>query len=256
VPAKKSAPSFKSLHRALAILSSFSFSRPRLSASDIASYTDIPKSTVHRFLRIFVEQGFLEETESPGLFAPGLKLFELGNIVHQNLDVRLSAKSPMDCLAKAYNTTVHLVIRDRDEGVYVEKVEPVGQHVHYSNIGKRIPLYCTAAGKILLSDLTDEAIFSLLPSRLPSLTPHTIVEREVLLNEIHKVQEKGWAEDNQELELGLCCVAVPIKDHQGHIAAAMSTSGLAASFGPERKSELIKGLQGASMEVSRQLGFP
>jgi DNA-binding IclR family transcriptional regulator len=75
VPAKKSAPSFKSLHRALAILSSFSFSRPRLSASDIASYTDIPKSTVHRFLRIFVEQGFLEETESPGQFAPHHNLY-------------------------------------------------------------------------------------------------------------------------------------------------------------------------------------
>ncbi|MEA4877385.1 MAG: IclR family transcriptional regulator [Aminobacterium sp.] len=251
----KASPSFKSLDRALAILSSFSFSHPQRTASEIALCTSIPKSTVHRFLKVFVEHGFLKETTSPGYFAPGLKLLELGSIVHHGLDIRLCAQPIMAALAKKVHITVHLVIRDRDEGVYVEKVEPEGQHIHYSHIGKRIPLYCTAAGKVLLSELPDSKILEIIAFPLISLTPYTIKTKEKFLQEIDNVRKRGWAEDNQELELGLCCVAVPVKDHLGKIVAAMSSSGVEGAFTSEAKKRLVEGLRIASLDVSKRLGY-
>lgn len=251
---KNPSTSFKSLDRAFAIFTSFSFSKPQLTVAEISEITGIPKSTVHRFIKIFISQGFIKESQTPGFFTLGLKFLELGNIVHQNLDLRCCAQSAMESLSREYSITVHLVIRDREEGIYIDKVESEGQHIYYSYIGKRIPLHCTGAGKVLLSDLSDEAISDLFSFPLPSFTVNTIEEKEDLLREIHIAKDRGWAEDSQELELGLACIAVPVRDHRGKIVAAISSSALAISFDSDKKSKLIEGLQKTSMKISRQLG--
>ncbi|WP_024821605.1 MULTISPECIES: IclR family transcriptional regulator [Aminobacterium] len=251
----KASSSMKTLERALTILQCFSFDRPSLTATEIASLSSIPKSTVHRFLRVFVDYGFIEEGRSPGTFIPGLRLFELGNIVRQSLDVRHCAEPFMQRIANELRITVHLVIRDGNEGIYIEKVEPEGQHIHYSHVGKRIPLYCTAAGKVLLSELPNIFIEEMYSFPLFPYTAKTITTKKVLFEELRRVRDCGWAQDNQELEKGLCCVGLPIRNDRGHIIAALSSSALAVSFTSSRTEELIQALQRASLEVSRRLGF-
>jgi len=242
------------VRKALQVLSVFTMENPYLSISQISALTGYPYSTVHRFVSVLTEEGFLE-VNGPGQYKLGLKLFELGSVVRETFDLKKSSADVLEALTRKTNETVHLVLRDRNVGIYVDKVEPPGKTVHYSRVGKRLPLHCTAAGKALLSHLPESEVRALLGDTLPRYTPKTITTIEELLAELRVVRERGWAMDAEELEVGLSCLGAPVMDFSGNVVAAISLSGLAVSFTDERIPVLVKALRDAVKTVSARLGY-
>ena len=242
------------VRKALRIFGCFSMENPILSVSDICSQTGYPRSTVHRFVSVLVDEGFLDE-DGIGRYKLSLKVFQLGSIVRENFDLRKACMDVLQRLALEVGETVHLVVRDDSEGIYIDKIEPPGTSVHYSRVGKRLPLFCTAAGKVLLSDLPEVEVRALVGGRFVKLTAKTIVSIDDLVAELTKVRERGWAIDDEELEVGLACVGAPIIDYRGHIIAAVSISGLAVRFTTERLSVMVKALTDATRLISARLGY-
>ncbi len=249
--------SVRALERGVAILTSFSMDRPEQGVTELSKSLGLHKATVHRLLFTLVEKGLVERDPANGKYRLGVKLFELGSVVASQMDLRRRGLPIMEELASRCGETVHLVILDQDEAIYIEKVENPRALIRYSQIGKRLPLHCTAVGKVLLSGLSDQEIARILETRgLPACTRNTIVSPARLREEIKAVRAKGHALDAEELEEGLRCVAVPVREFEGRIVAALSISGPAFRLSdPIFQESLISMIKDAAGKISHQLGW-
>ncbi|HHY92696.1 MAG TPA: IclR family transcriptional regulator, partial [Firmicutes bacterium] len=127
--------------------------------------------------------------------------------------------------------------------------------VSYSQIGRKLPLHATAAGKVLLAHLPPAEQEEIFRRGLAAYTPHTITDPAALREHLIRVAELGYAVDNEELEPGLRCVAAPIRNARGHVVASLSLSGLTATLTPERLPALVSAAQEAALAISRRLGY-
>jgi len=126
----------------------------------------------------------------------------------------------------------------------------------YSQIGKRVPVYCTALGKTLLSSISCELKNQILDSiELKPFTKNTIIDRKALELELEKTKEKGWAVDNEEHETGVCCIAAPVLDFTGKVIAAISISGDKSSINYGQNNCFIKLVIDAAKDISKRMGY-
>ena len=245
-----------SLAKGVKVLSAFDYNKKELSVLEISKITGIHRTTVHRSIFTLEREGFVEKNESTGKYRLGLKLFELGNMVAANMDIRRRARAHIEKLAETCGIAVHLVVMDGWEAIYIDKVEPPKGMIRYSRVGKRVPLYCTAVGKILLGGLPDEEIIKALSkSEFNKLTPNTIDNLYELLKQVQNARALGYALDLEELELGLNCVAVPVYNYRGNIIAAISASGSASQFPAETIKGLVDSVQEAGRAISTRMGW-
>jgi IclR family KDG regulon transcriptional repressor len=211
--------------KALELLTTFSFNERRLSLSDLAARTGIPRATAFRLLSTLEASGFL--TKVGGEYQLGLKCFVLGNIAAADLDLKEVAQSHLVALRDATRETTHLAILDHWRVVYLERLpspQPVG--FMRSRVGAILPAFCTALGKTLLSDLPESEVTAWAVSQtFPRMTPNTITSARRLLKELRTVRARGYALDEEEHELGVRCVAAPIRNHEGKVVAAISVAG-------------------------------
>ena len=195
----------------------------------------------------------LVERGDGGTYKLGLRLLELGNLVKGRLNVRDVALLPMRELHKLTQQPVNLSMRQGDEIVYVERAfsERSGMQVVRA-IGGRAPLHLTSVGKLFLA-LDDPSRIRAYATRtgLSGQTRNSITQLPVLERELTKARQNGVARDNEELELGVRCMASGIYDDQGHLVAGLSISAPA-----DRLDETwLPKLQLTTQEISRSLGF-
>ena len=211
--------------KALELLSAFSFAERRLSLSDLAARTGIPRATAFRLLSTLEASGFV--TKIGGEFQLGVKCFVLGNIVAADLDLKEVAQPHLSALRDATRETTHLAILDHWRVVYLERLpspHPVG--FMRSRVGAILPAFCTALGKTLLSDLPEADVTAWAGAQTsPRMTPNTITSAKRLLKELRAVGARGYALDEEEHELGVRCVAAPVRNHEGKVVAAISVAG-------------------------------
>lgn len=218
-------PIIQSVDRALKILDLFDEYDTELKITDISDRMGLHKSTIHSLLKTLQMHHYIEQNPENGKYRLGMKLFERGNFVIHSLDVRAVAKKHLIDLSIKTGQTVHLVILDGKEGVYIDKVEGTTGTIIYSRIGRRIPIHCSAVGKILVAFKTKEELHKILNGYNYIMhTPNTISNRKDFLAELEKVREQGFAIDNQENEPGVRCVALPIRNHSGQVVASISMS--------------------------------
>jgi DNA-binding IclR family transcriptional regulator len=125
----------------------------------------------------------------------------------------------------------------------------------YSYIGRRAPVHCTAVGKVLLAYQAEQQIETFLSSGLKRYTEHTITDGKRLKEELAKIRRHGYAVDNEELELGLFCIAAPIRNHLGQTIAAVSTSGPGVRVTRSKIREFIPLVIRVASEISYSLGY-
>jgi DNA-binding IclR family transcriptional regulator len=211
--------------KALDLLTTFSFREPRLSLADLAARTGIPRATAFRLLSTLEQAGFVAKTG--GEYQLGIKCFVLGNIVAAGLDLREKAHPHLVSLRDATGETVHLAILDRWQVVYLERVHsphPVG--FMRSRVGALVPAYCTGLGKTLLAFQPEEEVARWVSGQtFKALTPQTITSARRLLKELRAIRERGYGLDEQEHEIGVRCIAAPIRNHAGEVVAAISVAG-------------------------------
>ena len=186
----------------------------------------------------------------------GLKLFKLGNQATARIQLREVARPYLIQLMEETKETVHLAVLDENQVLYLEKVE--GPHALRmpSRVGRRIPTYCTSLGKAMLSCLDKQQVKQLLRGpRLKAYTANTATNIDELLGDLEKTRRRGYAVDDEEIELGLRCVGAPIRDYSGHMVGAVSVAGPSARMNQEKL--LFFGAQVMKMaaSISRDLGY-
>ncbi|HQE25622.1 MAG TPA: IclR family transcriptional regulator [Candidatus Atribacteria bacterium] len=227
-----------------------------ITIKEISQKIDLHPSTIYRYLNTFLNYGYVSRAPNGG-YKPGIKLVELGNYVLNGFDLREIAHPYLVKLVNEVNQTAHLAIREGNEALYIDKVEGPKTLQMRSRVGMRIPLYCTALGKVLLAYSSEEDIDRYLEEvELIPRTPNTIVSPGKLKEELLSIRERGYALDNQENEEGIICVGAPITDFSGQVAAALSVSGFFKDFSSDKIPEILSSLQKTAASISQDLGAP
>jgi IclR family acetate operon transcriptional repressor len=156
---------------------------------------------------------------------------------------------------RAAAETVNLVIATQDEVVYLDQVESAHLVKMFTQPGMRAPLYCTGCGKVILASRPAEAVDALLGAPMRRHTSHTITTREALEVELERIRRDGFALDNEEMEEGVRCVAVPVFDRRGAVAAALSVSGPTTRMTLQRAMSIAPVAKGIALELSQALGY-
>jgi IclR family transcriptional regulator, KDG regulon repressor len=249
-------PIIQSVDRALRILDLFDEYETELKITDISEKMQLHKSTVHSLLKTLQNHHYIEQNMENGKYRLGMKLFERGNLVIRSLDIRTIAKRHLIDLSVKTGNTVHLVILDGKEGIYIDKVEGASATVLYSRIGRRIPVHSSAVGKALVGYKNMEELKEILKDYIyKKQTVNTITNEKDFIAELKKVRENGYALDSEENEPGITCIAVPIWDHSGSVVAALSMSQPSARLHPLEQERSVQMLKKAAKEISEAMGF-
>lgn len=245
----------QSVDRALQIIDFFTGPQAELGITEIAERMGLGKSTVYGLVNTLLKAGYLEQNPENKRYRLGLRLFELGSIVQSRMDVREIARPYLEALSQKFHMTVHMGIYRDWEMVYIDKVDSPNTRIVYSQVGKRAPMYCTGIGKAVLANMSPADVRYILDSRpLEPLTVHTLTKPEEILEELERVRTNGYAVDNEEVELGLRCVAVPVYDYRKKPVAAVSISCAAAYLNEAKILEAATALGETAKEISKRLG--
>lgn len=245
----------QSIERAVAILNAFSAEEPELGVTDLAERLELHKSTVHRFLVNLEAAGLVERNRHTSRYRLGLRIFELGGLVLQQMNLWDEALPFLEGLVRDSGETGHLAVLDGGEAVYIEKVEARRALRIPSAIGRGYPAHATSLGKILLAHLTEDARDAILAERgLVRCTPGTITDPDRLRDELELIRTQGFAVDDEEYEEGLRCIGAPILGHTGLVVAAIGIGGPVTRVTPKRVDELAELVIGAAGSLSRRMG--
>ncbi len=245
----------QSVERAVAILNAFSAEEPELGVTELADRLDLHKSTVHRFLVNLEAAGLVERNRLTARYRLGLRIFELGGLVLQQMSLWDEALPFLEGLVRDSGETGHLAVLDGGEAVYIEKVEARKALRIPSAIGRGYPAHATSLGKLLLAHLTADARDLVLAERgLARCTPNTITGRDQLNTELDLIRSQGFAVDDEEYEEGLRCIGAPIVGHTGHVVAAIGIGGPVTRVTPRRVGELAELVMSAAASLSRRMG--
>ena len=218
-------PTIQVLERAFSLLDLLSTADEALSLKEISERSGLHPSTAHRILNDLTIGRYVERPQ-PGTYRLGMRLLELGNLVKERLDVREAALAPMRELHKLTHQPVNLSLRQADEIVYIERAfsERSGMQVVRA-VGGRAPLHLTSVGKLFLAH-DDPARVRAYAARtgLAGHTRNSITDLARLERELAQVRSTGIARDDEELELGVRCIAAGVYDDQSRLVAGLSVS--------------------------------
>jgi DNA-binding IclR family transcriptional regulator len=245
------APTVQVIERMFNLIDVLASREDAISLKEISERTGLHPSTAHRILNDLASGRFVDRSQ-PGSYRLGMRLLELGNLVKARLNARDAALGPMRELHKLIQQPVNLSMRQGDEIVYVERAysERSGMQVVRA-IGGHAPLHLTSVGKLFLA--ADD------PSRtrgyaartgLRGQTKNSITSIEDLERELSKVRRFGMANDNEELELGVRCMAAGIYDDQDKLVAGLSISAPSGRM----EDEWLPKLQETARQISENLG--
>jgi DNA-binding IclR family transcriptional regulator len=245
----------QAIERAVAILNAFSAEEPELGVTDLADRLELHKSTVHRFLVNLEAAGLVERDRRTSRYRLGLRIFELGGLVLQQMNLWDEALPFLEGLVRDTGETGHLAVLDGGEAVYIERVEARRALRIPSAIGRGYPAHATSLGKVLLANLDREAANAVVQERgLHRCTPKTITGIDALWRELDSVRVEGYAVDDEEYEEGLRCIGAPIVSHTGQVVAALGIGGPVTRVTPERVNELAALVMAAATSLSRRMG--
>ncbi|HBH38769.1 MAG TPA: IclR family transcriptional regulator [Curvibacter sp.] len=245
-------PTVQVIERMFTLMDVLATREDAISLKEISEKTGLHPSTAHRILNDLASGRYVDRPQ-PGTYRLGMRLLELGNLVKARLNVRDAAIAPMRELHRQIQQPVNLSMRQGDEIVYIERAysERSGMQVVRA-IGGRAPLHLTSVGKLFLADDDPQRVRAYATrTGLAGHTKNSITQLPVLERELSKVRQYGVAHDDEELELGVHCMAAGIHDDQGKLVAGLSIS---APTGRLDKDWLPK-LQAIASEISRMLGY-
>lgn len=216
----------QSIIKANAVINYIAHHDNRVKLADISKDLGINKSTLHGILQTLVYCGLLTQDPETTYYSLGLKLFELGKIYEKDFSLVEVAKPFMLKLNDQFKESVHLAIESNFEVLYIECIQSTHSVRTDSSIGGTDPLYATSAGKIILAYADGSYVDTYLENcSFHPLTPNTITNRDDLTRQFDMVRTQGYAIDNEEVEIGLRCISVPILGPNESLLGIISVSG-------------------------------
>ena len=243
------------VEKAFAILDCLGNKRD-MRVTEISQQLALSKSSVHRLLQTLKVLGYVAQDGESDCYRATLKLFELGGKVLENTDLVREADAEMRQLGALTRETIHLGALDEDAIIYIHKIESDFGLRMQSRIGKRKPLHSTAIGKVLLAHMAPDKAQALLESQpLKVFTPKTLTSAAAVLGILPRVRAQGYAQDDEEAEPGLRCIAVPVYDRFGQVIAGLSVSFPTMRCGADTPHYYVNLLQKAAACISQKLGW-
>jgi len=234
--------------KVVALLDAFTPTEPVLSLNELAAATGLTTSTAHRLANELVEWGGLERGENGG-YRIGLRMWEIGALAPRGENLRAVALPVMQDLYEATQASVHLAVRDGTEAFYIEKIHgPRAPRVR-SRRGGRLPLHATGVGKVLLAHAPPEVQAAVLAD-LPRITAYTVTQPGLLRRQLARAVRDGYATTTEEMSLGACSVAVPVRSGPRVVAAL----GIVVPSLRKDRPRLVAALQVSARGVGRRLG--
>ena len=245
----------QSVDRALAILEILGRDGSS-GVGEVAEELDIHKSTASRLLSSLLARGMVQQNTNRGKYELGFGILKLASSIPGRLSLVGEARPVIEALAEEYKETVNLAVLREEYAVNVDQAMGPSTLATYDWLGSLTPLHATSSGKVLLAALgADERGRILKTAKLPQRTAKTIRTRPALEKELLQVVKNGFAQAREEFEMGINSVAVPVRNHLGAVVGAISISGPAFRFDPEKEPGLIEGLKQAGLQVSASLGY-
>jgi DNA-binding IclR family transcriptional regulator len=243
-----SSPGTSVTARALSLLAAFDEEHRRLALSELAARAGLPLATAHRLVGELVAFGALART-SGGDYVVGRRLWDLGLLAPVQTGLREAASPFLHDLYGATLATVHLAVRDGTSVLYVDRLRGHASVPVVSSIGSRLPLHTTGVGKVLLAHAPAEVQDAVL-ANLTRVTPYTITQPGTLRRQLSRVVRDGYATTVEEMSLGACSVAVPLRRGEDVVASL----GLVVPSLRTERPRLVAALQVAARGIERAMG--
>lgn len=232
----------------LAVLGAFDAEHPSLTLSAIARRADLPVPTVHRLVGDLVAWGGLVRRPS-GEYVVGRRMWDLGLLAPVQSGLRQAASPFLHDIYAATLATVHLAVRDGLEVLYVDRLAGHASVPVVSEVGARLPMHATGVGKVLLAHAPEDVQTQVL-AQLTRHTSYTITAPGRLAAELRRVHRDGFAQTNEEMSLGACSVAVPLRTSTGRVVASL---GLVVPSLKRNRARLVSALQVAAQGIGRSI---
>ncbi|MCH1867902.1 IclR family transcriptional regulator [Nocardioides sp. CFH 31398] len=234
--------------RAFALLGAFDEEHRRLTLTELAERAGLPRSTAHRLLGELVEWGALARA-ADGAYVVGRRLWDIGLLAPVQAGLVEQASPFLHDLYGATRATVHLAVREGTECLYLDRLRGHSSVPVVSTVGSRLPLYPTGVGKVLLAHAPREVQLAVL-SDLRPLTPYTVTQPGTLRRQLEAVRRDDVATTAEEMSLGACSIAVPVRRGEAVVAAL----GVVVADLRRDRTRLLAGLQVAARGIGRSLG--
>jgi len=252
-----SLPIKNSIIKELLILESFTQNRHQLSQSEIQKITNFPKSTVYRLVKTLTELNYLKYDYKNRRYYLGPRVLSLGFSVLQSMEIREIARPYLEKLSRECNKSVNLLMLDRNEMVFIERIRVPGPRDYNVSIGSRIPVYNTAAGRVVLACLEREKFSQVICEirRDHSAARYIRENGKRLVQFLNKVKREGFAINDQESARGLRAIAVPIFSSEG-VAYAIDLIVASEEVSlKELKRDYAPKLMKTGKEISEVMGY-
>lgn len=250
--AGKSGSSIQVIERMMTLLDALAANPDASSLKQLAQATELHPSTAHRILGAMTTARFVERQDA-GTYRLGIRLLELGNLVKSRINLREVAQPFMQRLHEQIGEAINLGIRHDDEIIYIDRTSSGRSLVRVVYlVGGRAPLHITSVGKLFLAaDDAQKVRDYAKRTGLPGKTPHSLTTPLALEKELDKIRRHGIAYDDEEAELGLKCVAAPIRDDEGQVVAGISVSAPSDRHDPD----WVTAVKQTADEISLALGY-
>ena len=245
----------QTIEKASAVLALFDREHTEWGVREVAQALDLAKSSAHDLLTSLEQVGLLGKTEE-GRYRLGWRIVTLSETLLATTELRREARPILEELADQYRETIHLAVLDDTKVVYVDKLEgKQAVRVELTSLGTRLYAHCSALGKVLLAHQPEENVKRIIKIEgLPPFTANTITDADELEQTLAKVRRQGYATDQEEILPDLCCVGAPIRNHTGHVIAAISMSIPAYRF-QRSQIEFRKAVMRTGKLISERLGY-
>lgn len=248
-------PAVPALDKALTVLEEIAESRIGLSLPELVSRTGYAKSSIHCLLITFERRGYIHRNDRTGRYMFGTRLFNLANTTLIGLRLREQATPFLRALTQSTGLTAHMAILDKGEAVLISKSEPIDTFRLATWIGKRMDVHCTSLGKALLCALSETEVQGIVKSHgMPRHNENTISSTRKLIQELQLCTKRGYCLDDEEDEIGLRCIGVPVLDEDGRPMAAISVAGSTMQVSRENLEFLSQMLKDTAGKIARTVG--
>lgn len=212
------------------------------------------RSNVYRYLKTLVDCGWLEYDTETYRYRIGGKPLQIAGASLQQLDLRIIARPFLQDLVGETCLAVHLGVLNESSIVYIDKVESNSPIQMRSRPGMMVPVYCTAMGKAIVATMNAQEVKDLLGTNFPRRTPNTITTIEDFFIDLKRVQELGYAIDNEENEPGIGCIGAAIYGYDDEVIGAVSLSTLIQNLTPENINLFSDRVKRTANRISQSMG--
>lgn len=246
----------QTINRIIDLLELLSQHNNGLMISEISQEINLPISTTHRMLNSLKKRGYISQDALTKRYQLGISILSLAVSVINNNDIVNSARPYMEALSSSCQNLVFLTVEENNKAICVSMVNNSNKVKFYVKIGSEMPVHCAVGAQAIFAYKTDKEIDALLKNKtFTRYTEHTLVEAAPIKEKLAFIKQMGYGICDEEMELGVRAIAVPIKNRFGQISASLTVIGIKYNESKEDQLHIIEDLKRTASQISKTLGY-